>query len=98
MDNVTVYNGKRTHDVGRKAALEPDPYQIQIVVDGMENGLGLSRTHLLVNEYKMQMANNQLVSMLCKDLLNDSTKKWYNMQKKIRKHYGSRVCMGSSKT
>ena len=75
MDNVTVYNGKRTHDVGRKAALEPDPYQIQIVVDGMENGLGLSRTHLLVNEYKMQMANNQLVSMLCKDLLNDSTKK-----------------------
>ena len=38
----------------RKAELERDDYQIQLVVDGMENGLGHAETHLLVNKSRMQ--------------------------------------------
>ena len=40
--------GERKPGGGRKAELERDAYQIQLVVYGMENRLGHAGTHLLV--------------------------------------------------
>ena len=49
-DHANEYNGNRKSGGRRKAVLEEDKDTIQIVVNGMENGLGLHGTHQLVNE------------------------------------------------
>jgi len=54
VQNQTEYGGERKPGGGRKAELERDNYQIQFVVDGMENGLGHVGTHLLVNEFRIK--------------------------------------------
>jgi len=46
--------GEKKPGSGRKAELEKDVFQIQLVVDGMQNGPRYSGTHLLVNEFRVQ--------------------------------------------
>ena len=66
VQNQTEYGGEKTPGGGRKAELERDNYQIQFVVDGMENGLGHAGTHLLVNEFKMQNGQESVgLSAVC---------------------------------
>ena len=53
-ETCTKYMGEQKPGSGRKAELEKDIFQLQLVVDGMQNGLGYSGTHLLVNEFRVQ--------------------------------------------
>ena len=46
--------GEQKPGSGRKADLGKGVFQIQLVVDGMQNGLRYSGTHLLVNEFRVQ--------------------------------------------
>jgi len=48
------YNGNQKPGSGRSPELKKDAFQIQLVIDGMQNGLGHSGTHLLVNEFREQ--------------------------------------------
>jgi len=48
------YNGDQKPGSGRRPELKKDAFQIQLVIDGMQNGLGHSGTHLLVNEFREQ--------------------------------------------
>jgi len=64
VQSQTEYGGERKSGGGRKAELKKDVYQIQLVVDGMQNGLGQAGTHLLVNEFRMQNGHESVVSGL----------------------------------
>jgi len=66
MQNQTEYSGEKKHGGGRKAELERDYYQIQLVVDGMKNRLGHAGTHLLVNKFRMQNGQESVgLSAVC---------------------------------
>jgi len=49
------FSGKKQHGGGRQTLIDKDPIQVQIVVDVMEYGLGCQSTHVLVNEYRIQL-------------------------------------------
>ena len=90
------YNGDQKPGSGWRPELEKDAFQIQLVIDGMQNGLAHLGTHLLVNEFRKQNGQEPVGKSAIAGMVKRLNPKVDDVTRRTGKH-GSWVSMGHHK-